>query len=158
MNLLGTSKSDLNTRATILNLVQKRGQVIYGARAINKQLPTHLQKETSDYDVLTKKPEQSAKELAEKLNKIYGEGEFKVEKAKYSKTWKVKSKEGKTVADYTLTTKKPKSVNEFGVRYANLEYQKGKIKKILKDEASSFRHDKDRETLDRIKKGEFKRW
>jgi len=153
MSLLGTTKSDINIRAKILEMAQKKGQVIYGARAVNKQLPINLRKKTKDYDIYTKQPKKAAEELARELNKEFDSDEFKVEPARYPKTFKVKRK-GEPIADYTLTTKKPKSKNEFGVRYANLDYQKKKIKRILKDEKNSYRFDKDLDTLNRIKQGE----
>jgi hypothetical protein len=149
-------KDSQDVKNVILDMAQKKRQVIYGQQSVNVQLPPRFRRETKDFDILTKKPKQSAEELVKKLNKEYGEGEFKVEPAKYGKTFKVKSKEGKTVADYTSTTKKPKSKEVWGVRYANLPYQEKKLKKILKDEASSFRHDKDRDTLEKIRGGKMK--
>ncbi len=153
MKLLGTTKTKQDITNAVLELASKKKQVIYGAQSTNIQLPRHLRSKTRDYDILTKKAEQSAKELANKLNKEYGNG-FKVVQAIHKKTFKVKDKEGKTIADYTQTTKKPKSKLILGVRYAELEYQKKKVRKILKDEASKFRHEKDIETLRRIKSGE----
>jgi hypothetical protein len=149
-------KDSQDVKNVILDMAQKKRQVIYGQQSVNVQLPPRFRRETKDFDILTKKPKQSAEELVKKLNKEYGEGEFKVEPAKYGKTFKVKSKEGKTVADYTSTTKKPKSKEVWGVRYANLPYQEKKLKKILKDETSSFRHDKDRDTLEKIRGGKMK--
>ena len=144
-------------RAEILNLAVKNRQVVYGQQATNKFLPSDLRRETKDYDVLTNKPEASAKELVERLNKGQGE-RYKVVPAKYSKTFKVKDTlTGKTIADYTRTTKKPRSYNEVGVRYARLGYSEKKIKNILKNDAYKFRHDKDFDTLQRIREGK-RRW
>lgn len=146
---------NLKIRATILELAKKKNQVIYGGQALNKQLPINLQKETKDFDIYTKKPKKSAEELAKILKQKTGE-EFTVQPAKYGKTFKVK-KGKETIADYTLTTKKPKSKNEFGVKYADLKYQKNKIKKILKNPEAEYRWSKDSDTLNRIKKGEMKK-
>lgn len=157
MALLGTTKTKQDIVNAILDLASKKSQVVYGAQSTNIQLPTNLRRKTSDYDILTKKPEKAAKELANRLNKEFGNG-FKVVKARYSKTFKVKDKEGKTVADYTATTKKPKTKTILGVKYASTDYQKRKIRKILKDEGSKFRWDKDLDTLQRIKKGEKDIW
>jgi len=157
MALLGTTRTKQDIANAILDLASKKGQVVYGAQATNIHLPSHLKKKTKDYDILTKKPEKAAQELAKRLNKLYGNG-FKVEKAKYSKTFKVKDKFGKTIADYTATTKKPKTKLVLGVKYASKDYQKKKIKKILKDEASSFRWEKDVETLRRLRESERKIW
>ena len=156
MKLMGMYKDEQNVKNVILDMAQKNRQVVYGQQSVNIQLPSKLRRKTVDFDILTNKPKQMAEKLVGKLNKEYGEGEFKVEPARYGKTFKVKSKEGKTVVDYTLTTKKPKTKGVLGVRYANLDYQEKKLKKILKDEASSFRHDKDRETLKNIRGGKTK--
>lgn len=144
-------------RKNIFELAQKRNQVIYGARAINKQLPPNLRKSTTDYDVLTKKPRESAEELVRRLKKDIQSGRFKVVQAKYPKTFKVKRGK-RTIVDYTSTTKKPKSKNVFGIKYANLDYQKKKIKRILKDTSSSYRHEKDLDTLNRIKQSEMRKF
>jgi hypothetical protein len=149
-------KDEQNIRGVILNLAQKERQIIYGQQSVNVQLPPKFRRQTKDFDILTKKPKKMAEELVRQLNKEYGEGEFKVEPAKYGKTFKVKSKAGKTIADYTLTTKKPKSKEIWGIKYAELPYQEKKLKKILKDEASKFRYDKDVETLQKIKAGKIK--
>ncbi len=146
---------EFSIRKAILDLARKKEQVIYGGQAIRKQLPTHLKKQTKDYDILTKKPKESAEELARKLNIEFGKEKFKVKQAKYKKTFKVK-KGKETIADYTATTKKPKSKNVFGVKYANLEYQKKKLKKILKDPTSKYRWEKDISTLERIKQSEMR--
>ena len=83
---------------------------------------------------------------------VLGIEEFEVVPGIHKNTWKVKSKSsGKTIADYTGQGKKPRSVNVLGVRYARSEALKRKAKKILRDESASFRHDKDRDTLQRIK-------
>ena len=55
------------------------------------------------------------------------------------------------MADYTSQGKKPKFKKILGVKYATLDSIKRKIGKTLRDEAQEFRHDKDRETLQRIK-------
>jgi len=146
-------KDSQDVSNVILDMAQKNRQVVYGQQSVNVQLPNKFRRKTVDFDILTKKPEQSARKLAEKLNKEFGADEFKVEPAKYGKTFKVKDKLGKTVADYTQTTKKPKSKEVWGVKYADLGYQEKKLKRILKDEEYKFRHDKDRDTLERIRGG-----
>ena len=151
MKLLGTVKSDLDVRRAVLDMAQKKKQIIHGARATNQQLPVPLRKKTVDYDVYTKKPEQSAKELASKLNKEFG-SKFKVVQGLHKGTYKVK-KGKETVADYTQVTKRPKTVNKFGVQYAKVDYAKRKLQKLVRDEKTAFRRDKDLDTLNRIKKG-----
>lgn len=141
----------------ILDIAQKRKQVVYGQQAINAQLPKHLKRKTKDYDIYTSKPKESADELVNRLNKEYKRKRFKVTPAVHKGTYKVKSGR-KTVADYTLARKKPMSKKVLGIAYAKLKYQKVKLKKILKDKASEFRHKKDMKTLSKIKEyemGEF---
>lgn len=141
---------DTKIRAEILRLAVKNRQVVYGQQATNFHLPKHLNRETKDFDILTNKPEKSARELVEALNNKYGKDKYKVEPALHKGTFKVRDSKGKVVADYTKSDKKPKSWNEVGVRYANLAYSERKLKKLLKDESSSFRHDKDLDMLRRI--------
>lgn len=158
MNLLGKYRDEQDIKNIILDTSMKENQVIYGQQSVNVQLPSKFRRETKDFDILTKKPQQSATKLVEKLNKEFGEGSFKVEPARYKKTFKVKSKEGKTIADYTQVTKKPKIKNVWGIKYADLSYQEKKLKKILKDEANKFRFDKDMDTLKKIKEGKTIKW
>lgn len=139
----------------ILQDASEDQHIIHGARAINVQVPVPLRKHTEDYDVYTKKAKQQAIEMEKKLDKEFGGDYFRVEKAKHKNTWKVKSNvTNKTVADYTGQGKKPSYKNILGTRYATLKAMKRKIHKTLKDEAKEFRHDKDRETLQRIKLSE----
>jgi len=153
MKILGYVRNEQDIKNAVLDLAQKKGQVIYGARAINKQLPSHLRRKTKDYDVLTKQPKKAAEELAKRLNKEFNSDEFKVTRAAYEKTYKVK-RNGESIADYTRTTKKPGVKKILGVKYAKSDYIKRKIKKTLKDESSSFRFDKDLDTLRRLKEAE----
>ena len=140
-------------RGTILNLVAKNRQVIYGQQSVNYFLPQGLKRKTKDIDILTKKPKQSAEELVRELNKKFNGDRFKVKEALHRGTFKVKdTKTKETIADYTGTTKKPKSYKLFGVRFAKEGYQLEKIRKSLKNPEASYRHKKDLDTLERIKK------
>ena len=140
------------TKNMILNLASKKGHIIYGQRAINKQLPSHLKRTTKDFDIYSSKPENAARELVKKLGK-----EFEVKKAKFGRTWRVK-KDGETIVDYTQPGRKPKTKNILGVKYIDLSAVRRKIGKTLRDESASFRHDKDREMLNRIKQGTKQPW
>ena len=136
----------------ILQDASEDGHIVFGARASNIQLPPHLKKHTEDFDIFTKKSKQEAEETEKKLDKAYGGDYFRVQEAKHKGTYKVKSNvTGRTVADYTSQGKKPNFKKILGVKYATLNSIKRKIGKTLRDEAQSFRHDKDRETLQRIK-------
>jgi len=146
-----------NIKNAILDQAQAKNQVVYGQQAVNIQVPDPYKRKTKDYDVYTKQPEKSAKEVAERLNKEFGSKKFKVEAGVHKGTYRVKK--GKTVvADYTSTTKKPGSKKVLGVSYANLEYQKKRLKSILKKKEYEYRHLKDTETLDKINKSEMKQF
>lgn len=148
-------RDDVTIRNIILNLAQKKGQVVYGQQAVNVQLPKRFQRKTIDYDIYTKKPEQSARELLKELKKEYKNGKFKVVKGTNPKTWKVK-KGKKTIADYTGTTKKPGYKKVLGVSYAKLKYQKGRLGKLVKRKEFEYRREKDIDTLEKIKQGEMR--
>lgn len=126
--------------------------IIYGARAINAQLPDFLRSNTEDFDIFSKQPKKDALETENKLDKAYGGDFFSVEKAKYPNTWKVKSNvTKKTVADYTFPSGKVPSRKIEGNRYAKLDWIKKNIRRSLNKKNSSFRFEKDNEALQRIK-------
>lgn len=136
----------------ILQDATEDGHIIYGARATNAQLPQHLKKHTEDFDIFVKDSKQEAKQIEKKLDKAYGGDLFRVEKAKHEKTYKVKSNvTNRTVADYTSKGRKPNVKKILGTKYATLGSIKRTIGRTLRDEVQAFRHDKDRETLQRIK-------
>ena len=136
----------------ILQDATEDGHIIYGAQALNMQLPPHLKKHTEDFDIYTKKSKQEAEQMEKKLDKAYNGDYFKVKEAKHKGTYKVKSNvTNRTVADYTSQGKKPSFKKILGTKYATINSIKRKIGKTLRDEAQAFRHDKDRETLQRIK-------
>ena len=144
----------------ILNEAVRRNQIIYGATAINRQLPEYLRKETEDIDIITKNPKKHATDIANSLNKELGYEKYKIIPAKHKGTWKVKDIEtNKTIADYTgKIGKKPNTINVLGNKYADLNSIQRTIKKTLKDEANAFRFDKDFDTLKRIKEGTKPIW
>lgn len=138
----------------IMNQVQKNRSTVHGQESINRQLPKHLNRKTKDVDVFSKKPEKSAKDLAKKLNKEFNSKEFTVKKGVNKKTFKVK-RNGQTVADFTATTRLPKTKKILGISFANLESQARKLKKIVKKPELKFRHEKDKGTLASLKKHEM---
>lgn len=129
--------------------------VIYGEQAVKAHLPSHLHRYTEDYDIFAKNPKAEAKQMEKKLDKIYGGNYFRTKKGAHKGTHKVISNvTNKTVVDYTKEPKKLNSVQIGGNLFVGINAIKKQLKKTLKDEASSFRHDKDFETLQRIKLGE----
>lgn len=145
---------DIAIKQTILEKAQKDKQIIYGARAINAQLPTSINKDTEDYDILTKKPKKSAKELVEELNKK-GKNKYYVEKAMHKGTFKVKDINGKTVVDYTQLRRLPKTTKYLGNDYYDKSSIKRNIAKSLNKKENDYRLNKDKDTLQRIKLSEM---
>ena len=141
-------------RETVLNKAQKDNQIIYGARAINKQLPTYLEKQTKDYDILTNKPSRSARELVIELNRRVGREEFKSEKAIHKGTFKVKDSKGETIVDYTQLKGTPKTKKSWGNRFEDIKSIKKNIVKRINDPDKLFRKEKDEDSLSRIKLSE----
>lgn len=139
--------------SVILKDAAEDKHVIYGAKAINAQLPASLNVPTDDFDIFTSRPKEEARETERKLDKAYGGNYFRVEKARYEHTWKVKSNvTNKTVADYTKPTiQKIPAVAIRGNKYAKLSWMKGNIKRSLKDKNNIYRFDKDYDALQRIK-------
>lgn len=130
--------------------------IIYGARALNAQLPGYLQKYTEDFDIFVSgNPEKEARETERKLDTLYGGDYFYTKKGQYKDTWKVINKvTGRNIADYTKQRRRVKSVQVYGNKYAAISDIKKSIKKTLGDEANAYRFDKDLEALQRIRLGQ----
>lgn len=141
-------KKDINR--IILNKTNSK-EIIYGARATNKQVPKHLQEPTTDYDIFSNTPKKDAKEVEQALDNHFGGDYFDVEAAQHPGTWKVKGLNGKTYVDYTDKPKGTRSVVIGGKKYTPLPSIAAKIKRTLKDDTAKYRWRKDRDTLNRIK-------
>ena len=145
---------------TIKKQAKKDKSIIYGARAINKQVTGVLRRRTYDYDLFTKAPKKSATRVARTLNKKAGYPFFFVKKAKYPHTQKVmhvgrdlkkNTRDDYGVADYTKMPKKVPYIVVNGIRYRRLtEEQKAKLKS-LRDKQYAFRHKKDAYDVQSIK-------
>lgn len=148
---------NLNLRGTILSLAARQGQIIYGQQSINQQVGPFYGRATKDYDILTKQPRKAAEMLAVLLNKRGGD--YEVVEAIHRGTFKVRNKTtGEAIADYTRKFRTPKTVNVLGVKFADTSYSKRKIGKILRDPNSSFRWEKDKDTLSKLKKLDNWKW
>ena len=136
----------------ILRNAKQGKHIVYGARSVNVFLPKHLEKHTEDWDIFSKTPIKTANKVEKKLDKSYGGDYFETKPALHPGTHKVINKVTKRgVADYSKPDKKVPYVRRKGVRYAKLEFQKGRIKMSLSDPKSKFRHEKDKETRQRIR-------
>ncbi|KKN17075.1 hypothetical protein LCGC14_0969530 [marine sediment metagenome] len=138
----------------IIDHVKKKKQIIFGARSLNAHFPTFLDKPTIDYDILIEKgnPKKVAKRLEKKLDKKFKGNFFVVEKARHPGTYKVKRILGKEgIIDISKSKEKVPTDKIKGVRFSKLSFEKGKIKQSLRDPQSKFRHEKDKERLERIR-------
>lgn len=128
-----------------------KGEVVFGATAINKQVPKYLKSPTRDVDILTKYPNKEAKQVEKALDKMMGFNAFKTVKAKHPGTWKVKSNvTGKTRADYSKPKLKVPTKRIQNVHYVTLEQIRKEIINRIKMKRDVFRLPKDRDALNRI--------
>ncbi len=136
----------------IINHVKKKGLILFGQKATNRQLPEDLRKDTQDYDIFSKTPKKTARRIERKLDRKLKGDFYIVREAKHGGTHKVISKIGdRGVVDVGKPKRKVPIVTRKGVRLASLEFQKQQIRKSLADKESKFRHAKDREVRSRIK-------
>jgi len=134
----------------IINTFLKKSKgILYGSTAVNFYTPPHLDAVAGDYDVYSQTPKKSARKLERKLDKKFKGNYFKVERAKYPRTWKVRSNVTKKAI--VPETKIPHNITKSGIRYAKLSYLKKKYQAILKDKEEEYRWDKTKEALQRIK-------
>lgn len=145
----------------VVDSVKKRNNIIYGAKAMNAQLPAVYRRPTEDFDIYSEKPRVHAKELQRNLNKSAGGNYYYVKGARHRGTTKVRdigrdNKKGTdddfTVADYTKLRRKLRTIKIFGVRYAHLSERMKDIQRTLKRKELAFRKAKDLADLERIKR------
>ena len=133
-------------------LMTDKDAVVHGAQAINAQLPPHLRKHTSDWDIFDTEARAMAHKIERALDNRYGGNYFVVKLGKHKGTFKVVSKvSGETVADVTAATDIIPYRVIGSIRYATLDYHVKRIKAILADKTASYRHEKDKETARRIR-------
>lgn len=127
-------------------------EIVYGARALNKRFPSFLDVPTTDYDIYTPHPKRDARETEKALDKKFGGDYFFVEPGRHPDTIRVRSHvDGKVYADYTKPDESIPSDKIDGIRYVKLSYVKKRIHKTLDDPSASYRHEQDRDALNRIK-------
>jgi len=140
--------SSILLREKILNFAKKNKGVIYGARAINPQLPSYLRKETKDYDIYVQKPKKSAQKLLEQLKKTTGK-KLELKKAKNKGTYKIKLND-ETLVDLTQLKRRPKTKKILGDEYYDIKSIKQSTARLSKKPSAEFRREKDLSTLRRI--------
>lgn len=151
--------TDIEKERIVEEQARKNAEVIYGARAVNKQVSGPFQRLTRDFDVYSGKPKRSASQLEKSFDNRFG-NDFYVKPAKHEGTWKVMSvgedrkkgtKDDEGIADYTILPKGLKSRVIDGVRYSSLSHEELNRRKSLGEKEMQFRHDKDRTDLDRMR-------
>ncbi len=136
----------------ILKNVKKKQHIVHGARALNEFFPPFLDRPTEDYDIFSSTPKRTAEKIEKKLDKRFGGDFFRTEPARFTGTVKVKSNvTERTVADYTKPKREISNTKRRGIKYANFQHFKRRINESLAEPKNKFRHDRDRETLRRIK-------
>ncbi len=152
-SLKQTERYHRNRRKIPKIILSKTGkkEIIFGAKASNKQLPLFLNVRTRDFDIYSSTPKKDALELERALDKDFGGNFFRTEAAEHKGTFKVISNiTGNTRADFS---KKPKNVPFKvinGKKYVTLDYIKSSIRKTLRDPIAEFRHVKEKDRLKRI--------
>ena len=150
----------VDKNAPIKSHLRKTKNIVYGARAMNAQLPLHLRRNTDDYDVYAKKPRKAAKKMERHLDKHYGGDYYYVKPALHPGTFKVVDKgldrkpnteDDYAIVDYTKPNRKIKHMEKDKIRYARLSERRKDIRRSLEDKESAYRHQKDRADLERLR-------
>jgi len=140
--------------------LRKTKNIVYGARAMNQQLPLHLRRNTDDFDIYASKPRNAARKMEKHLDKHYGGDYYFVRPAIHPGTFKVidkgmdnkpNTKDDYPIADYTKPNRKIRFMEKDRIRYARLSERRKDIKTSLRDKESAYRHQKDKADLQGIK-------
>ncbi len=134
----------------IVKSLLRKDQIVYGGRAINRQVLPGLKTMSKDFDIFSKTPKEDALALERELDRRAGADVFSVEKAKFPRTTKVKDLRGETVADFTQMPSRIKSKNLMGINFETIGSMTPKIRKTLRSPKNAYRKDKDRDNLNRI--------
>jgi len=142
------------TDNVIEHQVKAKKNIIYGARALNAQLPRTLYRKTKDYDIWSKRPAQMADNLQEQLDDVVRYDGY------YDEAWKSKSGKqvysvierdtGEVIADFTKTPTGTKYTLVSGIRYQTLKNAKLHYRQILADPLLQKRWSKAKYDLWRI--------
>ncbi len=143
----------------ILKQIRENKSILYGARSIQRQ--SDVARDTQDYDVLSKNPKKSAKQLQKRLDKMMGFNYFYDKPAMHKGTFKVKTigvdmikdtKDDQDVADFTkMPIPKPAFYQDKNLKIRALKEEMKAKQNSLSDPLMEFRHKKDQDDLNRIK-------
>ena len=146
-------KSPELTDAVIKKFLEDNEKVIlHGGKAINAFLPTHLDRPTEDWDVLTSEdPKAVAEQLEHLLDTRYEGNYFKVLPSRHVGTYKIISiVTQRPIADISIAEGPIPSEVLNGINVATLDHHVSRIKDTLADPNKKFRWRKDTEALQRI--------
>jgi hypothetical protein len=145
-------KQGVASNKVIMRELRDSDDIVYGARSVNAFVPKYLERHTEDWDIYTDDdPKTVARKMEKALDKHYGGNYFYVEAAKHKGTYKIKSNITKrTIADITIKDIEISKRKIGEINYATLDFQVDKIRSSLASGDNKYRHDKDKETLQRI--------
>lgn len=132
--------------------VRKNKSILTGGHALNAHLPAFLDRRTEDFDIFSRHPKRSARELERRLDKKFGADIFFTKPALHPGTTKVMNRvTEKEVADFSSIPSNVSSVRKGKTRVATLRFLESKFKQSLANPESRFRHPKDRDAIRRIR-------
>ncbi len=146
-------KSPELTDATIKQfLANNEETILHGGKAINAQLPSHLDRVTEDWDVIVARDAKAvANRLEQLLDNRYGGNYFGVRPSKHAGTYQIVSLvTQRPIADITISEGPVPTKILDGINVATLDHHVKRVVAILADPNKKFRHKKDAETLQRI--------
>lgn len=148
----------------ILRTAKKKKQVVYGAEAMNVQLPPTFRRQTPDVDLYSKHPRKDAQDMQAKLDSgiAGGRDDYYAKPAVHKGTYRVmfegvdgqkNTADDVHIADYSKRPNHLNTVTVNGVEYENLKDIQQHKQKTLRNKKAEYRHDKDRSDLARIENG-----
>ena len=131
-------------------------EIIHGGRAMNIQMGSpHLRIPTKDFDVYSYKPQESAHDTEEYLDKKFGFDAFETKKGVSPNTYRVRSlATTESVADFTQQKQKIPYKKILGKKYVTLKHIKQHTQKTIRARKATHRIGKDKDMLARIKLNE----
>lgn len=118
----------------------RTGNIIYGCQSVNAQVKPEFRRQTTDYDIYSKKPKHDAIELEQKIDRHVNANIAQVRQVSYEregkkgKMYRVELKNFDNLADYNKMPKeKIKTVKIGGVKYMALGESEKKYMKIIDD-------------------------
>lgn len=137
--------------------VRKRKAIIHGGQSLLAQSPIYNRGYTADIDIFFPKSRKLAREIEQDLDRNAGEDRFGTKQSKMHKgTYKVYNKQsGLTIADITRSDERVPFRTLDGIRYSTLAFEAKKKREILRQKEFAFRHEKSRESLNRMRINRF---